>query len=100
MSWDRRFAAPILLPDGGELVTRLPSIAHVDMSALTSGADMVSSPRMSAKCQQQTSFNATRARFSQSHGRPVVMTAVPLQPFSRSPAGSGGRAAVGGEVGS
>jgi len=39
-------------------------------------------------------------KFSQSHGRPVTMTAIPLQPFSRSPAGSGGRAAVGGDVGS
>ena len=40
-----------------------------------------------------------RAKSSQSHGRPVTMTAVPLQPFSRSPGGSSGRAAVGGDVG-
>jgi hypothetical protein len=54
----------------------------------------------SGLCNNKTFSLQHAQKFSQSHGRPDTMTAVPLQPFSRSPAGSGGRAAVGGDVGS
>jgi hypothetical protein len=62
--------------------------------------DIVGPGRLVRLVPQQDIFTAARAKFSQSRGRPVTMTAVALQPFSRSPAGSGGRAAVSGDVGS
>jgi hypothetical protein len=69
-------------------------------SGLPQTTDIVGPGRLVRLVPQQDIFTAARAKFSQSHGRPVTMTAVALQPFSRSPAGSGGRAAISGDVGS
>ena len=69
-------------------------------SGLPQTTDIVGPARLVRLVPQQDIFTAARAKLNQSHGRPVTMTAIPLQPFSRSPAGSGGRAAVGGDVSS
>ena len=70
------------------------------ISALPTMAD-IDHPRIDVRFVPATRhFHCSTRKFSQSHGRPVTMTAVPVQPFSRSPGGSGGRAAAGGDVGS
>ena len=70
------------------------------ISALPTMAD-IDHPRIDVRFGTATRhFHCSTRKFSQSHGRPVTMTAVPVQPFSRSPGGSGGRAAAGGDVGS